>query len=135
MKNHRSDGTYGYGEIGPITRGIPIFHRLGSAQAQGAVYGGGSLRPEAALREDAGPGKGSYALGTEGAIVPRSRDRHRPLDLNGKIIKAPVHTCWAAACSTDPRLRLGFLRRKAGLVPEDVRRGGEKYADQGSRAS
>ena len=93
VKITAEDGTFGYGEIGPIHGGgIPIFKAIVDHKLKSLVIGEDAFDRERLYEKMLGKGTSSYALGQKGAIVSGVAGIDIALwDLVGKILKVPVY--------------------------------------------
>ena len=70
VKITAEDGTFGYGEIGPIHGGgIPIFKAMVDCKLRDLIIGEDAFDRERLYEKMVGRGTSSYALGQKGAII------------------------------------------------------------------
>ena len=135
IKITASDGTFGYGEAGPIHGGgIPIFTAIVDHKLKGLLIGENPFDRERIYEKLLGRGTGAYALGQKGAVVTAVAGVDIALwDLTGKALKTPVYNL-LGGCVYDriPAYASGFFGKEGrALTPEECGEEAKQYADQG----
>lgn len=129
------DGTFGYGEIGPIHGGgIPIFKAMVDHKLGAMIMGENCFDRERLYEKLLGRGTSSYALGQKGAIVSAVAGIDIALwDLAGKILGAPVYQLLGGqAHEKIPAYASGFFGKSGRpLTPAECADEAKSYADQG----
>ncbi|GAB4364838.1 MAG: arabinonate dehydratase [Spirochaetales bacterium] len=135
VKITTEDGTFGYGEIGPLHGGgIPIFKAMVDHKLKGLLIGEDAFDRERLYEKMLGRGTSSYALGQKGAIVTAIAGIDIALwDVVGKILKTPVYQL-LGGCVYDkiPAYASGFFGKEGRpLTPAECSDEAKRYADQG----
>ena len=135
VKITAEDGTFGYGEIGPIHGGgIPIFKAMVDYKLKDMILGE-SIFDRARLYEKmVGKGTSSYAFGQKGAIITAIAGIDIALyDLVGKVLKTPVYNLLGGRTFDKiPAYASGFFGKNGRpLTPEECGEEAKSYADQG----
>lgn len=135
VKITAEDGTFGYGEIGPIHGGgIPIFTAMVDHKLKAMIIGE-SIFDRARLYEKMlGKGTSSYALGQKGAIVTAIAGIDIALyDLVGKVLETPAYNLLGGRVFDKiPAYASGFFGKSGRpLTPEECGDEAKGYADQG----
>lgn len=129
------DGTFGYGEIGPIHGGgIPIFKAMVDHKLGAMIMGESCFDRERLYEKMLGRGTSSYALGQKGAIVSAVAGIDIALwDLVGKILETPVYQLLGGqAHEKIPAYASGFFGKSGRpLTPAECAEEAKSYADQG----
>ncbi len=135
VKITAEDGTFGYGEIGPIHGGgIPIFKAMIDHRLKNLVIGEDAFDREKLYEKMLGRGTSSYALGQKGAIVSAIAGIDIALwDLVGKILKTPVYRLLGGCVHEKiPAYASGFFGKSGrGLTAQECADEAKSYADQG----
>lgn len=135
VKITTEDGTYGYGEIGPIHGGgIPIFKAMVDCKLRGLLIGEDAFDRERLYEKIVGRGTSSYALGQKGAIVTAVAGIDIALwDVVGKILKTPVYQLLGGCVHERiPAYASGFFGKSGRpLTPQECADEAKSYADQG----
>ncbi|WP_319415691.1 mandelate racemase/muconate lactonizing enzyme family protein [Marispirochaeta aestuarii] len=135
VKITASDGTSGYGEIGPIHGGgIPIFTAMVDHKLKHIIMGEDPFNREGLYEKMLGRGTGSYALGQKGAVVTAVAGIDIALwDLTGKILKTPAwNLLGGKAVDKIPAYASGFFGKEGRpLTPQECADEAKSYADQG----
>ncbi|OPY07135.1 MAG: Mandelate racemase [Syntrophus sp. PtaB.Bin001] len=130
-----SDGTVGYGEIGPVHGGgVLAFKALVDYKLKPLVIGEDPFDRERLFQKMLGHGTGAYAFGEKGAIVSAIGGIEMALwDLAGKILKTPVYQLLGGrVLSRIPAYASGFFGREGRpLTPKECAEEARRYADQG----
>jgi D-galactarolactone cycloisomerase len=135
VKITADDGTFGYGEIGPIHGGgIPIFKAIVDHKLKSMIIGEDIFDRERLYEKMLGKGTSSYALGQKGAIVSAVAGIDIALwDLVGKILEVPVYKL-LGGCANEkiPAYASGFFGKSGRpLTPKECAEEAKSYADQG----
>lgn len=87
------DGTYGWGEIGPLHGGgIPVFDAIVNHKLKAMLLGEDAFDRERLYQKMLGTGTSSYAFGQKGAIITAIAGIDIALwDVAGKLLKTPVY--------------------------------------------
>jgi len=135
VKITTEDGTFGYGEIGPIHGGgIPIFKAMVDCKLRDLLIGEDAFDRERLYEKMVGRGTSSYALGQKGAIVTAVAGIDIALwDLVGKILEAPVYQLLGGCVHERiPAYASGFFGKSGRpLTPQECADEAKSYADQG----
>lgn len=135
VKITAEDGTFGYGEIGPIHGGgIPIFTAMVDHKLKDMVIGEDAFDREKLYEKMLGRGTSSYALGQKGAIVSAVAGIDIALwDLVGKILDTPVYKLLGGCFHEKiPAYASGFFGKGGRpLTPDECADEAKSYADQG----
>jgi L-alanine-DL-glutamate epimerase-like enolase superfamily enzyme len=135
VKITAEDGTFGYGEIGPIHGGgIPIFTAMVDHKLKAMIMGESVFDRARLFEKMLGKGTSSYALGQKGAIVTAIAGIDIALyDLVGKILKTPVYNLLGGRVFDKiPAYASGFFGKSGRpLTPEECGDEAKSYADQG----
>ena len=135
VKITAEDGTFGYGEIGPIHGGgIPIFKAMVDHKLKAMIMGESVFDRARLFEKMLGKGTSSYALGQKGAIVTAIAGIDIALyDLVGKILKTPVYNLLGGRVFDKiPAYASGFFGKSGRpLTPEECGDEAKSYADQG----
>ncbi|MCH8215534.1 MAG: mandelate racemase/muconate lactonizing enzyme family protein [Planctomycetes bacterium] len=135
VKITAEDGTFGYGEIGPLHGGgIPIFTAMVDYKLKDLIIGEDAFDRERLYEKMLGRGTGSYALGQKGAIVSAVAGIDIALwDLVGKILETPVYQLLGGrAHDKIPAYASGFFGKDGRpLTPRECSDEAKGYADQG----
>lgn len=135
VKITAEDGTFGYGEIGPIHGGgIAIFKAMVDDKLAGMVLGEDAFDRERLYEKMLGRGTSSYALGQKGAIVSAVAGIDIALwDLAGKILETPVYQLLGGRVHEKiPAYASGFFGKSGRpLTPEECADEAKGYADEG----
>jgi len=129
------DGTFGYGEIGPIHGGgIPIFKAMVDHKLKDLMIGEDAFDRERLYEKMLGRGTSSYALGQKGAIVSAVAGIDIALwDVVGKILETPVYQLLGGRVHDKiPAYASGFFGKGGRpLTPAESADEAKSYADQG----
>jgi len=135
VKITTSDGTCGYGEIGPIHGGgIPIFKAIVEHKLRGMIIGENPFDRERLYEKMLGSGTGAYALGQKGAVVSAVAGIDIALwDVVGKILQTPVYNLLGGAVHPRiPAYASGFFGKNGrALTPSECAEEAKRYGDQG----
>ncbi|KAA3656638.1 MAG: mandelate racemase/muconate lactonizing enzyme family protein [Calditrichaeota bacterium] len=135
VKITAEDGTFGYGEIGPIHGGgIPIFKAMVDHKLKGMIMGESVFDRARLYEKMVGKGTSSYALGQKGAIITAIAGIDIALyDVVGKILKTPVYNLLGGKVFDKiPAYASGFFGKNGRpLTPEECGEEAKGYADQG----
>ena len=135
VKITAEDGTFGYGEIGPIHGGgIPIFKAMVDHKLKAMIMGESVFDRARLFEKMLGKGTSSYALGQKGAIVTAIAGIDIALyDLVGKILKTPVYNLLGGRVFDKiPAYASGFFGKSGRpLTPKECGDEAKSYADQG----
>lgn len=135
VKVTAEDGTFGYGEIGPIHGGgIPIFKAMVDHKLKNIIIGEDAFDREKLYEKMLGKGTSSYALGQKGAIVTAVAGVDIALwDLVGKILETPVYQLLGGCVHEKiPAYASGFFGKDGRpLTPQECADEAKSYADQG----
>jgi len=135
VKITAENGTFGYGEIGPIHGGgIAIFKAMVDDKLKGMIVGVDAFDRERLYEKMLGRGTSSYALGQKGAIVSAIAGIDIALwDLVGKILGTPVYQLLGGRVHEKiPAYASGFFGKSGRpLTPEECADEAKGYADQG----
>jgi len=135
VKITAEDGTFGYGEIGPIHGGgIPIFKAMVDCKLRDLLIGEDAFDRERLYEKMVGRGTSSYALGQKGAIITAVAGIDIALwDLVGKILKTPVYQLLGGCVHERiPAYASGFFGKSGRpLTPQECADEAKSYADQG----
>jgi L-alanine-DL-glutamate epimerase-like enolase superfamily enzyme len=135
VKITAEDGTFGYGEIGPIHGGgIPIFTAMVDHKLKAMIMGESVFDRARLFEKMLGKGTSSYALGQKGAIVTAIAGIDIALyDLVGKILKTPVYNLLGGRVFDKiPAYASGFFGKSGRpLTPEECGDEAKSYANQG----
>lgn len=135
VKITAEDGTFGYGEIGPIHGGgIPIFTAMVDHKLRDLVVGEDAFDRERLYEKMLGRGTSSYALGQKGAIVTAVAGIDIALwDLVGKLLDTPVYKLLGGCVHERiPAYASGFFGKGGRpLTPQECADEAKSYADQG----
>jgi L-alanine-DL-glutamate epimerase-like enolase superfamily enzyme len=135
VKITAEDGTFGYGEIGPIHGGgIPIFKAMVDHKLKAMIMGESVFDRARLFEKMLGKGTSSYAFGQKGAIVTAIAGIDIALyDLVGKILKTPVYNLLGGRVfDRIPAYASGFFGKSGRpLTPEECGDEAKSYADQG----
>lgn len=130
-----SDGTQGYGEIGPVHGGgVLAFKSLVDHRLKPLVLGEDPLDRERLFQKMLGHGTSAYAFGEKGAIVSAIAGIEIALwDLAGKILNTPVYQLLGGKVfSRIPAYASGFFGKEGRpLTPEECAEEARRYVDQG----
>ncbi len=130
-----SDGTVGYGEIGPVHGGgVLAFKALVDYRIAPRILGEDPLDRERLFQKMLGQGTSAYAFGEKGAIVSAIAGIEMALwDLTGKILKTPVYQLLGGrVLSRIPAYASGFFGKEGRpLTPKECAEEARRYADQG----
>lgn len=135
VKIEVEDGTYGWGEIGPLHGGgLPVFAAIVDHKLKSLLIGEDAFDRERLYQKMLGSGTGSYAFGQKGAIITAIAGIDIALwDLAGKLLDAPVYKLLGGRYHPRiPAYASGFFG-KAGrpLTAEECAEEAKGYADQG----
>jgi len=129
------DGTFGYGEIGPIHGGgIPIFKAMVDHKLKDLLIGEDAFDRERLYEKMLGRGTSSYAFGQKGAIVTAIAGIDIALwDVVGKILETPVYQLLGGCVHEKiPAYASGFFGKSGRpLTSEECADEAKSYADQG----
>lgn len=135
VKITAEDGTFGYGEIGPIHGGgIPIFKAMVDHKLKPMIIGESVFDRARLYEKMVGKGTSSYALGQKGAIITAIAGIDIALyDLVGKILKTPVYNLLGGRTFDKiPAYASGFFGKGGrALTPEECGDEAKSYADKG----
>lgn len=135
VKITAEDGTFGYGEIGPIHGGgIPIFKAIVDHKLKDLVIGEDVFDRERLYEKMLGRGTSSYALGQKGAIVSAVAGIDIALwDIVGKIFETPVYQLLGGCVHEKiPAYASGFFGKSGrSLTAKECADEAKSYADQG----
>jgi len=135
VKITAEDGTFGYGEIGPIHGGgIPIFKAMVDHKLKAMVLGESVFDREKLYEKMLGRGTSSYALGQKGAIVSAVAGIDIALwDIIGKFLKTPVYRLLGGCVHEKiPAYASGFFGKSGRpLTPRECADEAKSYADEG----
>jgi len=135
VKITAEDGTFGYGEIGPIHGGgIPIFTAMVDHKLKGLLIGEDVFDRERLYEKMLGRGTSSYALGQKGAIVSAVAGVDIALwDLVGKLLESPVYQLLGGCTHAKiPVYASGFFGKSGRpLKPQECADEAKGYADLG----
>lgn len=135
VKITAEDGSFGYGEIGPIHGGgLPIFKAMVDHKLGALVLGEDVFDRERLFEKMLGRGTSSYALGQKGAIVSAVAGIDIALwDLIGKLLKTPVYQLLGGKTHAKiPVYASGFFGRNGrSLTPQECADEAKGYADLG----
>ncbi|MCX7786402.1 MAG: mandelate racemase/muconate lactonizing enzyme family protein, partial [Spirochaetes bacterium] len=130
-----SDGTVGYGEIGPVHGGgVLAFKALVDYRIAPRILGEDPMDRERLFHKMLGQGTGAYAFGEKGAIVSAIAGIEIALwDLTGKILKTPVYQLLGGrVLSRIPAYASGFFGKEGRpLRPKECAEEAKRYAEQG----
>lgn len=129
------DGTFGWGEIGPLHGGgIPVFVAIVEHKLRDLLIGEDVFARERLFLKMLGSGTAAYAFGQKGAIVTAIAGIDIALwDLAGKLLHAPVYDLLGGRCHEKlPAYASGFFSREGTpLSAEACYAEAKSYADQG----
>ncbi len=135
VKITAGDGTFGWGEIGPIHGGgIPVFTAIVDHKLKDMLIGEDPFDRERLYEKLLGKGTGAYALGQKGAIVSAVAGIDIALwDLVGKSLKTPVYQLLGGRYHEKiPAYASGFFGKDGRpLTPVECAEEAKNYADQG----
>jgi len=135
VKITAEDGTFGWGEIGPIHGGgIAIFKAMVDDKLKGMVIGESPFDRERLYEKLLGRGTSSYALGQKGAIVSAVAGIDIGLwDLVGKLLGTPVYRLLGGCVHEKiPAYASGFFGKGGRpLTSGECADEAKNYADQG----
>lgn len=135
VKITAEDGTFGWGEIGPIHGGgTAIFKAMIDHKLKDLVIGEDVFDRERIYEKLLGRGTSSYALGQKGAVVSAVAGIDIALwDLAGKILGTPVYKLLGGCSHAKiPAYASGFFGKNGRpLTPEECADEAKGYADQG----
>ena len=135
VKITAEDGTFGYGEIGPVHGGgVPIFTAMVDHKLRDMVIGEDAFDREKLYEKMLGRGTSSFALGQKGAIVSAVAGIDIALwDMVGKLLETPVYKL-LGGCSHEkiPAYASGFFGKGGRpLTPDECADEAKSYVDQG----
>lgn len=135
VKVTSEDGTFGYGEIGPIHGGgIPIFTSIVEYRLKDLLIGEDCFNREGIFEKLLGRGTSAYALGAKGAACSAVAGIDIALnDLCGKLLQTPVYNLLGGkAINKIPAYASGFFGIKGrALTSKECGIEAKSYADQG----
>lgn len=135
VKITTEDGTFGYGEIGPIHGGgIPIFKAMVDHKLAGLLMGEDVFDRERLYEKMLGRGTSSYSLGQKGAIVSAVAGVDIALwDVAGKLLETPVYKLLGGRTHEKiPAYASGFFGKDGrALTSAESADEAKSYADQG----
>lgn len=135
VKITADDGTYGWGEIGPLHGGgIAVFVAIVEHKLKDLLIGEDCFDRERLYEKMLGYGTGSYAFGQKGAIVTAIAGVDIALwDLAGKLLEIPVYKMLGGTTHKKiPAYASGFFGKQGRpLTPQECADEAKRYADQG----
>ncbi len=135
VKITAEDGTYGWGEIGPLHGGgIAVFVAIVEHKLRDIILGEDCFDRERLYQKMLGRGTSSYAFGQKGAIVTAIAGIDIALwDLAGKLLDTPVYKMLGGATHKKiPAYASGFFGKEGRpLTPAECADEAKSYADQG----
>ncbi len=135
VKITAEDGTFGYGEIGPLHGGgIPVFEAIVNHKFKDLLIGEDAFDRERLYEKLLGRGTSAYAFGSKGAIVTAIAGVDIALwDLAGKLLGAPVYKLLGGATHKKiPAYASGFFGKDGRpLTAEECAEEAKGYIDRG----
>jgi D-galactarolactone cycloisomerase len=129
------NGTYGWGEIGPLHGGgLPVFTAIVDHKLKDLLLGESVFDRERLYVKMLGTGTGSYAFGQKGAIITAIAGIDIALwDVAGKLLKTPVYNMLGGVYHQKiPAYASGFFGKDGrSLTAEECGEEAKSYADQG----
>ncbi|MFQ3620918.1 MAG: mandelate racemase/muconate lactonizing enzyme family protein [Spirochaetales bacterium] len=135
VKVTASDGTVGYGEIGPAHGGgVQVFQSIVEHRLKNLILGEDPFNREGLFEKMLGHGTAAYAFGQKGALVSAIAGVDTALwDLVGKVLKTPVYQLLGGGVYRRiPAYASGFFGKGGKpLSPKECAEEAKFYADQG----
>lgn len=129
------DGTFGWGEIGPLHGGgIPVFTAIVEHKLAPLLVGEEVFDRERLYEKMLGSGTSAYAFGRSGAIVTAVAGIDIALwDIAGKLLETPVYNLLGGVVQEElPVYASGFFGKDGrNLTADECREEAKSYADRG----